>query len=476
MANPFVGMGRIAWMEVRSHLRSPRLIILAALFALAVLGAAYGLSQPQPGVFQNRPQVFAHPAIVNVSGVSHYWAIGWFADQYGVPVGGQELGFYSLEYNISGVTEHLLNSSTTSAAGFASFELGTGLPQSNASFQIRPTQTAGPGPGGVYFGRDLVNQTFTLVQGQSGFSTPTSSQDLFYLHVLALDGIPATGADVYLNDTLLGHPDANGYFRIDVTPGEHTVRLAFRGQNQTFPVRGFESSGPIFSSGADAVLVFLSISLMPLLLPIVAIAVSFDAIARERVQGSLELLLSRRVRREGILVGKFLGAFLSITLPVIVVLFAGLGVVTLASGRAPALSLAVAFMLASLFLVAIYVLLMLIFSTLAKSVGTAVVFGVVVWLVFNVLFNFLAFLLLFSSGRNPTSRSFYETLSLLYLFDPNTLFQMLISLALPSTGSTFFVIPSSGFLGPAPVIAAGVIWIVVLFLAAIVLFARKSEV
>jgi ABC-type transport system involved in multi-copper enzyme maturation permease subunit len=341
---------------------------------------------------------------------------------------------------------------------------------------IRPQQTTGPGGGDVYFGRDLVNQTFTFVQGQSGFSTPTSSQDIFYLHVLALDGTPATGAEVYLNDSLLGHPDANGYFRIDITRGEHTVRLAFRGQNETFPVHGFETGSPVFSSGADAVLVFLSVSLMPLLLPIVAIAVSFDAIARERVQGSLELLLSRRVRREGILVGKFLGAFLSIALPVIMVLFAGLGVVTLASGRAPALPLAVAFMLASLFLVTIYVLLMLIFSTLAKSVGTAVVFGVVVWLVFNVLFNFLAFLLLFSSGRNPTSRSFYETLSLIYLFDPNTLFQMLVSLALPSSGSSFFVIPSSGLLGPAPVIAAGVIWIAVLFLGAIFLFARKAEV
>src|SRR2546421_6283081 len=152
MANPFVGMGRIAWMEVRSHLGSPRLMTLAALFAIAVLGAAYGLSQPQPGVFQNRPQVFAHPAIVNVSGVSHYWAIGWFADQYGGPVGGQELGFYSLEYNISGGTEHLLNSSTTSASGVASFELRTGLPPSHAPFPIPPTPTAGPGPGGVYFG------------------------------------------------------------------------------------------------------------------------------------------------------------------------------------------------------------------------------------------------------------------------------------------------------------------------------------
>jgi Cu-processing system permease protein len=469
--NPFVGMGRIAWMEVRSHLRSPRLIILAAVFALAIVGASYGLAQPNPGVFRNQPQVFAHPALVNVSGVPHYRAIGWYADIYGTPVAGQELGFYSVTYNASGPpTDTLLTSATTNV----SFDVGTSPPANDKGYVIRPTSTNGLGQGGVFFDPSLGNETFTVNQGQSGFSTPTSSEQIYYLHVLARDGTPATGADVYLNDTLLGHPDANGYFRVDITPGRHTVRLVFGGREQTFYAEGFPSGGPVFSSGADAVLVFLSVSLMPLLLPIVAIAVSFDTIARERVQGSLEILLSRRVRREGILVGKFLGVFLSVAFPVIAVLLAGLGVVTLVSGHAPGLPLAAAFILSGLFLVAVYVLLMLIFSTLAKSVGTAVVFGVVLWLVFNVLFNFLVFLALASVGGNVTSRSFYETLSLLYLFDPNTLFQMLVSLAIPSMTQSFSLIPP-GFLGPGPVIAAGVVWIVGLFLLATFLFARKSE-
>jgi ABC-type transport system involved in multi-copper enzyme maturation permease subunit len=233
----------------------------------------------------------------------------------------------------------------------------------------------------------------------------------------------------------------------------------------------------VYENGADAVLLNLVYGFMGLVLPIMAIAVSFDAIARERAQGSLELLLARRVRRDGILIGKFLGAFGAIAVPVVGVLLAGIAVVTSLSGRPPTGTFALAVFGASLFLIAVYVLLMLLFSALAKSVGTAVVFGVVTWLFFNLIFSFIASFLLITSGGYYASSTYYSTLLTAYLFGPNTVYQLLLGAAVPATGGGFgygVVIPT-GYLSVGVILLAAALWIVIPFVLTILVFRRRAE-
>ncbi len=470
--NPFVGLARVGWMEFRSHLKSPRLLVVAALLALLVFGASYGLSQTPSNPFTSGAQVFGHPAIVNESGVDHYLAIGFVADLTGVPRAGVNVSLYLQTKNTPpGGTGTLVGSQDTNASGFVAFDLGTAMPMNTSYEFVGPAN--GIGPSGIgFFG--LANETFTFVAGQYGYSTPSGSVSAFYVHVLAIDGRPATIADVYANQTLLGHPDANGFFTAGLPPGNTTVRIVYQGYEQDAMFYGSPSSGPAYASGADSVLLAIA-GFLSLILPIVAIAVSFDAISRERVQGSLELLLCRRIRREGILAGKFLGEFAAIAVPVLIVLAVGAEIVTIASGRAPSASVVAAAFVGSLFLVAAYVLLMLLFSSLAKSVGTAVLFGVVVFLVFDFLFSFLVEFFLFSVGGNPTNPDYYRVLSALLLLDPNLVFQLLISLGIPSSGGGANIGLTSPYLSSSTISIAAVLWIVLPLILALVVFRRKAE-
>lgn len=476
--NPFAGTGRIGWMEFWSHLKSPRLIILVILFALLVFAVSYGLSQSPTMGFSNSPYLFAHPAVRNETDGTHYLVVVWVADVRGTPVAGTTLSVYNTTYKpYGGESSTLIQNVTTNATGWALVDLGTTTPANETSFMIQ----SGSGSSFladfayVSFGGFPSNRTFTLgAVGTISSGGPVGSETIFYTQVLTVDGFPATGADVYVNDTLSGHPNAEGYFSASLNQSIQTVRIAYDGYEESYTLSGGSpSGGTIYQNGADAVLLTIT-TFFGLLLPIAAIAISFDAVARERAQGSLEILLARRVAREGILTGKFLGAFASVALPVTIVLLAGAGFVTLASGKAPTGSFIAGVVASSLFLVAVYILLMLLFSTLAKSVATAVVFGIVLWLFFNLFFSFITTFILFSSGGSFFNPGTYGTLVTLQLFDPNILFSMLVALAVPMSGGYAGLVPT-GYVSTAEVVVAAILWVTVLFVVTLFVFRKRAE-
>jgi len=477
-ANPFVGMSRIGWTEFWGHLKSPRLIILVVLLALLVFATSYGLSQSQPFGFGNLTNVYGHPAIRNETGVNHYLIVGWVADSRGTPVSGATVSVYNTSFPMYGVpTETLLANVTTNSTGWVSYDLGTSMP-ANGSYSLATGSGGnmyGYGRAFVSFDSGLVNRTFTLgVIGTTSSYDPTGSKTIFYTHVVTNDGYPATGADIYNNDTLVGHPDSNGYVSFPLVEGIQTVKISYNGYNETYMESGGTPSGPVYENGADAVLLSIT-SFFGLLLPIAAIALSFDSVARERAQGSLEVLLAQRVRREGILTGKFLGGFAAVGLPVVAVLLAGVGILTVVSGKAPTGTFVATVIAASLFLVAVYILLMLLFSTIAKSIWTAVVFGAVIWLFFNIFFSFITLFLLLSSGGYMLDPSVYGTLVTAQLFDPNTLFTMLVGLAIPSSGGSYVGMVPTGYVSTTAVVAAAVLWVAVLFLVTLLVFRKKAD-
>ncbi len=482
--NPFVGTARIGWMEFWTHLKSPRLIICVVLLALVMFGVAYGMTQrasPGPGTYTS---INVYPAIRNESGTNHYLAVGWVADERGVPQSGISVDIYLQDWrkpSFNG-TGTLLTSLATNTSGFVSYDAGTTYPE-NVSYAMQYVRYGTTVMGSASFGSPQYppwgpNATFQTGRFSWGSTSgPFGTETSYPFQVMTTDGLPATAADVYLDGNLTGHPDANGYFSRPLPAGNHWVNITYGGYVQSTPLQGTTTTGPEYTNGADAVLIGLVGSFMGLILPVMAIAVSLDAIARERAQGSLELLLVRRVRREGILAGKFLGAFTAIALPVIVVLLAGIAVVTSVSGRAPTTTFALAVFGASFFLIAVYVLLMLLFSSLAKSVGTAVVFGVVAWLFFNLIFSFITEFLLLSSGGFYFSSSFYTTLLTTYLFDPNTVFQLILGAAVPATGGggLYGIVIPTGYLAVEVIALAAVLWIAVPFVLTIFVFRRKAE-
>lgn len=475
IANPFAGVARVGWMEFWSHLRSPRLLILVLLFALLVFATSYGFSQGPSMGFTNVNYIYAHPVIRNESDGAHYLIVIWVADLRGTPAGTTSISVYNGSFApYGGAQRTLIVNLTTNSTGWTSADLGVNFP-GNTTFFIQDNSPRSPAnPSYIYFDPGLANHTFTLgVFGTSSSSGPTGSESIFYTQVLTLDGYPATGADVYRNATLVGHPNANGYFSAGLQAGIQTVNVSYKGYEESNTVSGGNPYGPVYENGADVVLLTMT-AFFGLLLPIAAIAISFDAVARERAQGSLEILLAKRVRREGVLVGKFLGAFASAGIPVTAVLLAGVGLLTLVSGKSPTGSFVAAVVGSSLFLVAVYILLMLLFSTLAKSVGTAVVFGVVLWLFFNLFFSFITLFIMLGTGGSYFNPGTYGTLIALQLFDPNLVFSMLVGLAIPGTGGYSGMVPN-GYISASTVVIAAIAWIVALFALALFVFRTKAE-
>jgi Cu-processing system permease protein len=294
--------------------------------------------------------------------------------------------------------------------------------------------------------------------------------DEFSVHVLDLAGAPARGR-VLVNGTEAGtlNPDT-GFLYLELSPGLWNVTLDIEGEPPvSSPVYVPEEGGPAFLSGPDFVLLVVA-SLSGLVISIFAIVLSFDAVSKERVQGTMDLLLSRPASRTGVLLGKFLASFSAVAIPVTLVNLAGIGVISSASEKAPTGYFAAAFVGYSLLLIAYYALLQLTLSTLAKTSGTAVLFGVLLWLLLNILYSIVTFVVasVFSGGDPAT---FFRIQQYAGLGNPSSIVGMLISLSAPGglgvfgAGTTL----DAGIVG-----AAAVAWFLLLFSTALWVFHKRA--
>ncbi len=223
-----------------------------------------------------------------------------------------------------------------------------------------------------------------------------------------------------------------------------------------------------FFGGPDVTLYLIS-GFMAFIGPIFAIVITFDAISKEKVQGTLDLLLSRPVSRTGVLIGKFLGAFGAVAFPLTLVNVAAIAVLGSTSGESPTGGFAAAFLAYSLVLVAMYVLIQLVFSSLAKTSGTAVLFGVLVWLLFGILYSVVTAMISFAI---PDAAARHEFGRYSALGSPSTIYSSLISLAYPGDLGRFF--GGGTTLGAEVLGAVTVAWFVGLFALALWTFHKKA--
>jgi len=120
--------------------------------------------------------------------------------------------------------------------------------------------------------------------------------------------------------------------------------------------------------------------------PLIGIIMGFDAINRERNEGTLSLILSQPVHRDAIVNGKFLGGMAVIATMVlsILLLISGLGMVVI--GVIPTaeqvLRLLIYAVLSILYL-GFWLGLAILFSILLRSVGTSALAAIAFWIVFS---------------------------------------------------------------------------------------------
>jgi len=215
--------------------------------------------------------------------------------------------------------------------------------------------------------------------------------------------------------------------------------------------------------------IFFMIAFINLIVPIFSIVVAFDAVSKERVQGTMDLLLSRPVTRTGVLLGKFLGSFFAVAFPVTLVLLAGLGIVSAKAGTSPSGVFVATFMAMTLLLIVYYVLLQLIFSSIAKTSGTAVLFGVLVWLLFNFLYGVITLVIGFAVFPDEASRTDFNRWST--LGNPGGIAANITYGAAPVAIQVFL---QGAILESAVAATGAIIWLVVLLVLALWVFQRKA--
>jgi len=449
------GMPQVFLQEFRGNLKSVRFLIMALVATLVIVGGAYGISGFTAGFGGGARPIVVWPHAA-VDGSGNHIAVAWVSDGFGAPLARRAVTFANM------TTRNLIGEVTTNAEGFARLNVG------NAS-EVLVEASLGTFENSASILWGFVEPyNFTVASSQDDLDGDFALDD-FSLHVLDLAGDPVAGT-VRVNGNVTGSLDAHGFLLLELSPGQWNITLDVAGE--TFVTTAYVSEGgelPFFT-GPDFVLLTIA-SLSSWIVSIFAIVISFDAVSKERVQGTMDLLLSRPASRTGVLLGKFLSSFVAVALPVTLVNLAGIGAISAASGQAPTGSLATAFVGYSLLLIVYYVFLMLAVSTLVKTSGTAVLFGVLIWLLLNILYPIVTFILSAAlSGGDPATQ--FRILQSAALANPSSIVGALIALAAPAAlvGAGGGTALDASALG-----TAAVFWFLLLFALALWTFQKKAS-
>ena len=129
---------------------------------------------------------------------------------------------------------------------------------------------------------------------------------------------------------------------------------------------------------------------LAILVPLIAIALSFDSINGEFNRRTLSRLLAQPVYRDALLMGKFLGGLLTLTMvfSAIWLLIFGIGILRLgAPPTSEETGRALWFLLGTIFYGGIWMALAMLFSTVFRSSATAALASIAVWAFFIFFWN-----------------------------------------------------------------------------------------
>lgn len=131
---------------------------------------------------------------------------------------------------------------------------------------------------------------------------------------------------------------------------------------------------------------------MGFLLPLVAIALGFDAINGEFSKRTMSRILAQPIYRDAVLFGKFLGGLLVIGIALLTLWLPMVGAGILLLGQPPSgggVARALAYLLATLIYTGVWLALALAFSTLIRTPATAALAALSVWLIFTLFWGMI---------------------------------------------------------------------------------------
>ncbi|AFK53072.1 MAG: ABC transporter permease [Tistrella sp.] len=237
--------------------------------------------------------------------------------------------------------------------------------------------------------------------------------------------------------------------------------------------------------------------LLGFLLPLVAIALGFDAINAEHGRRTMSRLLAQPIYRDAILFGKFLGGLLVIAVAMVTLWLGTTGLGILFLGLPPTgaeVLRGLAYLVATIAYAGVWLALAMTLSTVIRSTATSALAALSIWLVLSVFWGMIAPVVASAISPvdplNPMSLiDAFQTQQAVARLSPQTLYgeitAILLDPAARSVGPLFIDQLRGALLGaPLPTIESlAIVWpqmsgliaaMILLFTAAYVLFQRQE--
>jgi ABC-2 type transport system permease protein len=180
------------------------------------------------------------------------------------------------------------------------------------------------------------------------------------------------------------------------------------------------------------------VSLLSILVPVLAIGIGFDAVNSEHSRRTLSRILAQPIYRDALLFGKFLAglATLSISLVALWLLVIGVGLCWLGVPPGPQeIARGLAFLVATVAYASVWLALAMLCSILFRSAATAALVAFGLWLVFTVLWRFVAQAIagaILTADDSDTAATVVQALARL---SPSTLFaEIMLPILDPTRG------------------------------------------
>ena len=240
---------------------------------------------------------------------------------------------------------------------------------------------------------------------------------------------------------------------------------------------GFLGSSPTGSVKVDplTVTVVSLSSLSIFLIPLIAMLLAYDAVIGEIERGTMALLLSYPVSRWQVLVGKFIGHLIILTLATTagyglagIALQLAHGGLDFAAWKPFALLIVASVLLGAAFLAMGYLI-----SAKVKERGTAAGIAIGVWLFFVVIFDMALLGILVADSKQAITAPMLETI---LLFNPADVYRLLNLTGYENTAMYAGMAVLSGqlTLGMPVLVAAQLLWIALPFALAAWIFRKRQ--
>lgn len=205
----------------------------------------------------------------------------------------------------------------------------------------------------------------------------------------------------------------------------------------------------LFTTAQDPLPAF--VGFLGFLVPLIAIALAFDAVNGEFNQRTLSRVLAQPIYRDALLMGKFLASLFTLTLVLgaIWLLIIGLGILRLGippSGEEVARM--VLFLIVTVFYGGIWLSLGMLFSTIFRQAATAALASIALWLFFTIFWDIIADLVAqnlrpVTNGTLGEALAQAELLLTLTRISPNALYvEATVGILNPAVRSFGLVLPS----------------------------------